>query len=531
LKVEIAAGKEAVVSTCEHTITGEGEKFTNAATVKASEVSQTSPPVESETTSPEKFEPEKVQRLAGETAFVKTKLVGKAPLTVEYEIRVTNTGKATVHVKEIADVNVAECGTTTPLQPEVKVGEKEVVEAKCKHVVENEGEVFRNAATVTSTEKAKVPTKEVEVETFEVEFTIEKLQRFQGETKYTKEAKVGKKGQIVEYLIVVKNTGHITFKLLTFTDEKCGNHKGPKAEPEGATEKTTLAEGEVAYYTCEHELTETGIYRNVAEVEVEPVANPSPGVIKPAVTKKKESNEVEVEVKEPTSEVKFEVVKEQRLAGEPESAFTRNQINAKLNQTVLYRITVTNVSSLRLEFSPLSDKNCTNISPAGTTTLEPGKSEKFTCEHLLTAYGEWVNEALITGTHEGKSRTKVSNPVVVDPAPTGEAPGKGVVKAQCSIAESAIKLLGVARPKQRPFTARIKSLGIKQITFYIDGHKLKTMKASQARHGFFLIKIDPRTLSYGAHRLSVKTVMKSAACGRIARSAVFVHQRSSKRGA
>jgi hypothetical protein len=69
---------------------------------------------------------------------------------------------------------------------------------------------------------------------------------------------------------------------------------------------------------------------------------------------------------------------------------------------------------------------------------------------------------------------------------------------------------------------RVSSAGIKQITFYLDGHKLKTLKQSQAKSGNFAIKIDPRKLSHGAHTLSIKGISTDPTCGSIARSSVFV---------
>ena len=72
---------------------------------------------------------------------------------------------------------------------------------------------------------------------------------------------------------------------------------------------------------------------------------------------------------------------------------------------------------------------------------------------------------------------------------------------------------------------RVPALGIKQITFYLDGHKLQALTAAHADKGVFSVRIDPSGLRYGAHRLSIKTVMTEATCAPIARAAVFVHAR------
>ena len=52
-----------------------------------------------------------------------------------------------------------------------------------------------------------------------------------------------------------------------------------------------------------------------------------------------------------------------------------------------------------------------------------------------------------------------------------------------------------AGSRRSPFSVRIPSFGIKEITFYLDGHKLKTLKASQAKHGEFSLTINPSKLS------------------------------------
>ena len=42
------------------------------------------------------------------------------------------------------------------------------------------------------------------------------------------------------------------------------------------------------------------------------------------------------------------------------------------------------------------------------------------------------------------------------------------------------------------------------MTFYLDGHKLRTLKAKRARVGSFSISINAARLSVGAHRLVTK---------------------------
>jgi hypothetical protein len=103
--------------------------------------------VESET-----FTVEMLQRLEGETTYTHQLLIGKAPLTVEYEIVVSNIGEeAPVHVDSIGDMNVPGCQTLSPKQREVKLGEREVIEAACSHTLGAQNESFTNEAEVRGT--------------------------------------------------------------------------------------------------------------------------------------------------------------------------------------------------------------------------------------------------------------------------------------------------------------------------------------------------------------------------------------------
>jgi hypothetical protein len=70
---------------------------------------------------------------------------------------------------------------------------------------------------------------------------------------------------------------------------------------------------------------------------------------------------------------------------------------------------------------------------------------------------------------------------------------------------------------------QVSSQGIQQITFYLDGRKLKTLNQSQARGGKFTIKIDPRKLSHGAHTLAIRGIKSEEPnCGAIAAASSFV---------
>jgi hypothetical protein len=187
---------------------------------------------------------------------------------------------------------------------------------------------------------------------------------------------------------------------------------------------------------------------------------------------------------------------------------------------------VTNTGDVPLTLS-FSDPHCDagtvtgptgNLNPDGT--LPPGGVAQYFCSHVLQATDvpQFTNAATVTGQPPSGPPVSGTGTVVANVA-------KQVVAAVCSVSESSIVLHGVGGSKRGPFTVRISALGIQQVTFYLDKHKLKTLTKAQAKNGQFTIKIDPRKLSFGAHTVSVKTIMSDANCANVARAGVFVHPR------
>ena len=115
--------------------------------------------------------------------------------------------------------------------------------------------------------------------------------------------------------------------------------------------------------------------------------------------KEKETPPVEIEVKETHS---FEIKKEQRIAGE--GSFTTAKLSSEAGKKVEYRIMVTNTGNTTLKFSALKDTKCSNVLPAGETTLKAKEAETFTCEHTLGEADE--NPYKNSATIEAQQRTE-----------------------------------------------------------------------------------------------------------------------------
>ena len=266
------------------------------------------------------------------------------------------------------------------------------------------------------------------------------------------------------------------------------------------------------------------------------------------------TTDFEVMPLQPIGEGSFAIEKLQAIQGSG-SGFTKAPLAGLVGETVDYEIVVRNTGELPEALSGFSDARCdpgTLHGGPGSSPLEPGESTTYTCEHVLTAPGEYTNEATVTGTSIGGTPvTRSSNQVVVEvasslvrtsapagapassvlPQTTGGGPpaaGNPKVHVREKCIASRPVLQGASGAKHGAFTVAVASLGIKQITFYLDGHKLKTFTQSQAKHRRFTLEIDPRKLSYGAHRVSVSTVMSNPDCARVALANVFVHARTER---
>jgi hypothetical protein len=121
----------------------------------------------------------------------------------------------------------------------------------------------------------------------------------------------------------------------------------------------------------------------------------------------------------------FSIEKLQEIAGSGEG-FTTSELQAVEGQTVDYEIIVTNTGGVPLTFSEFSDENCENLKP-GSSSLAPGESTTYTCDHVLTTSGSYCNEASDTGS-EGTG-TQTSGQVCVD-VPPEPKPGFSIEKLQ-----------------------------------------------------------------------------------------------------
>jgi hypothetical protein len=268
----------------------------------------------------------------------------------------------------------------------------------------------------------------------------------------------------------------------------------------------------------------------------------------------------------------FTVEKLQTIEG---GTLTTKQITGEVGQTVFYEIIATNIGNTLLTFGELVDEHCDEgtVSTTSTGATEPGQQVTFFCTHKLTQKDEeaspLINVAKVTGTPEpgeGTKGTVGSNPVeaIVNPhkteekepvkekepektggnektntTPKQEVLGNTTTSPPASTGKSGVlgfasatvpALHGPQGCVRSAFTASVRSAGVQSVTFYLDGHKLKTLTYRSAHKGLLSIKVDGSKLKVGVHRLMAKVTMKqsspTAKAAKATRSLMFVRCKS-----
>jgi hypothetical protein len=225
--------------------------------------------------------------------------------------------------------------------------------------------------------------------------------------------------------------------------------------------------------------------------------------------------------------------------------FTTGTLPGTVGQTVDYESLLTNTGNTPLMFTGFSDPGCDGMVAGGASgVVGPRSHVTFVCAHTLTdadlATGFFANAASVTGAPEaeqGPPVTRSSTGVLVSPIAPGEAKepekeqekekapstgttGKEITSAAAPAAagpgktgvlgfsSSAIpSLLGPARCVRGVFTVSVKSAGVANVTFYIDGRRLARRTAHSAQKGLISIHVNAAKLKAGTHHLSASITM------------------------
>jgi hypothetical protein len=485
------------------------------------------------------FSIEKLQQIDGAgkpyTTEALTATVGQ---TVDYQVIVTNTTTVPETFAGFVDPN-CDAGTISGPASGASVAPGVSITYTCSRALAETG-MFSNQAEITgSTPVGTGRTKASNVvqvtvsEAPKPSFVVEKLQRIAGSGgALTPDPVEGVVGQTVEYEITARNTGNTALSFEPLEDAYCDPgtlEGGPGLAPVAPSEATT--------WRCSRALTSEGTFDNLATATA--AAPGGKPITQPSQT-------VEAIVKGPAHGTgKFTVEKLQRLAGSG-TAYTGEQLTGAIGQTVEYEIIVKNVGTTVLAVSAPNDPYCdagTLEGGEGASSLEPGHTTTFSCSRYLATEGSFVNVAEVVATPPGEMPIEQPSPPVEVKVPVvtpshgltpvtmpvvtpAREPGKGEVAGVCEASTPSFR--GATGSKRGSFTVRVGAAGIAQITFYLDGHKLKTLTGAQARNGVFSLKVNAHKLSYGAHRVSYTAVRTNTNCAKVASAHVFVRPRAAR---
>jgi hypothetical protein len=159
-----------------------------------------------------------------------------------------------------------------------------------------------------------------------------------------------------------------------------------------------------------------------------------------------------------------------------------------------------------------SDKSCSKVLSTGTVIVNGNGSytSPTAIENKAGTY-QW------TASYSGDAN---NTPVAEG---CGEAAEQIVVSTRPPhpVCTANPHLTGVFARVGNSVTARVGSLGVKSVTFYLDGHKVSTV--TKAHGGFFSLTISTTNLGYGLHKLTAKTSMSQSVCKPLSLSKSFIH--------
>ena len=373
------------------------------------------------------------------------------------------------------------------------------------------------------------------------EFEVKKLQKLAGSAEeLTASTITGQLGDTVEYSIVVKNTGNVPLTLGSATEPFSGfsdAHCDPGTLT-GGTDGKPLAILESTRYKCTHLLDKAdeaaGSYTNTATVTATPPSGDGAPKIEPTNTVV-----VTVSPAPPIALPALSIEKLQQIEGSG-AGYTTTPLSGQVGQTVDYEILIDNTGNVPLNLENLSDPHCdpgTLTGGVGDVALPVGESTTYTCKHQLVsadeAAGKYENTVSLTAyppPGEGSPFAQTSNTVVVTVSAATSTPAgaggigtgtgsSGVLSSNSSqpASKSGVLAFGAASlPRLKGalqgcarsgFRVSLKSADVASVTFYVDGHKLKTLTAKNAHKGLLSIEIDPAKLKVGVHKLTAKITM------------------------
>jgi hypothetical protein len=239
----------------------------------------------------------------------------------------------------------------------------------------------------------------------------------------------------------------------------------------------------------------------------------------------------------------YEIEKRQMIAGSL-TGWVTTPLTGEVGQTIEYEILVHNTGPEFVDFTDFDDPHCDPGTIKGDIEgpLAPNGTARDKCTHVITPAderaGSYSNTASVAGTPDGGDTpvTKMTNTVVVTVPPPTSQGGKGgsggnsgqnngttssnssgsigvlgsIGSSRRGLATTAVAPSLDGRPHacvRSSFVVSIKSGHVRRAVFYLDGHRLHTLTAKNARRGRLAVHVSVAGLQVGVHRVTVKITM------------------------
>uniref|UniRef100_UPI00047AB329 DUF7507 domain-containing protein n=1 Tax=Algoriphagus vanfongensis TaxID=426371 RepID=UPI00047AB329 len=317
---------------------------------------------------------------------------------INYEILINNTGNVSFYNMEVNDPK-AEITSENPV-PIIVAGTTATVTAV--HTVTQadlDAGSYTNQASANGALKTGVP---ISTTTNQVRLNAVQSPSMTA-VKATSTADYDEVGDVIEYTIVVENTGNVTLSDITITE--------PKAVITSGNPVVTLAPGNTATITAEHVVTQAdldaGFYSNQASAQGKDTNNGNVDAITNEVTVPAIQNPSLITLKRSTT-----------------SSYS------SVGDVINYDIIVRNTGNITLTNIVVTDPKAVVTSGSPIATLAPQQSATVTAEHEVVQEdidaGSYTNQATATGQDtNSEDVTNITNEVTV---PAIESPAITIEK-------------------------------------------------------------------------------------------------------
>jgi hypothetical protein len=300
-------------------------------------------------------------------------------------------------------------------------------------------------------------------------------------------------GETVTYNFTATNTGNKTLSNVDLVDDKCTS----KPVRTGDTSDTTFDPKDVWTYTCTAVVPSgTDSVTNVAEICGEMPG----GDVEDSSDDVCDSDTHTFPVRTIDIQVDKKAVETTAVAG----------------SVVHFTIAVTNTGNTDYVQYTFTDTTCIGGATrsgtnAGDTVFNAGDTWTYDCS-MQTAVGQTLaeNTASATGKNsddKSVTGTDAASVPLTQPATTGggETPGGGVLPEETLSGRA--QLRGPSGCVKKAFRARVTGRSIASVSFFVDGKLVKRFTGQRASYS---IKVRPKALGFGRHKIVARVVFLAA---------------------